>query len=90
VINPAILVEVTSRSTEDYDRGEKARHYKLLPSLRAILIVSHREREITVFSRAGDGFDERVVRTGERLRLASPALDVAVDDIYQGVVLDPE
>jgi Uma2 family endonuclease len=41
VVNPVVLVEVTSRSTEDYDRGEKLRQYQLLPSVRDILIVSH-------------------------------------------------
>ncbi len=30
VVNPAFLVEVTSPSTEEYDRGEKLRHYKQL------------------------------------------------------------
>ncbi len=89
-INPAIVLEVTSRSTEDYDRGEKTSHYKQIPSLRAILIVSHRRRQLTVVARTDDGFDVREVRSGERLRLASPALDVAVDDVYRGIALDPE
>lgn len=43
IVNPILLVEVTSPSTEEYDRGEKTRHFKLLPSLREILIVSHAE-----------------------------------------------
>lgn len=89
-LNPAIVVEVTSRSTEDYDRGEKTSHYKQLPSLQAIVIVSHRRRQITVLVRTGEGFDEREVRAGERLRLASPELDLAVDDVYRGVELEPE
>lgn len=42
VTNPTLLVEVTSPSTEDYDRGEKLRHYKHLGSLKAVLFVSHR------------------------------------------------
>ncbi len=89
VINPAIVVEVTSRSTEDYDRGEKTSHYKQIPSLQAILIVSHRRRQITLVVRTDDGFDVRDVRSGERVRLVSPALDLAVDDVYRGVELDP-
>ena len=42
VVNPTLLVEVTSPSTEDYDRGEKLSQYKQLPSLRAVLLVAHR------------------------------------------------
>ncbi len=48
VTNPSLLVEVTSPSTEDYDRGEKLRHYKSISSVREIVIVSHREPRMTV------------------------------------------
>ena len=86
--NPALVVEVTSRSTEDYDRGEKLSHYKQLDSLQAALIVSHRRRQITVVSRTASGFEVREFRSGEHLHLQSPALDLAVDDVYAGVQLD--
>lgn len=88
--NPAIVVEVTSRSTEDYDRGEKLSHYKQLASLQAVLVVSHRRRQLTVIARTADGFDVHEVRSGERLRLQTPALDLALDDIYAGVQLDAD
>src|SRR5688572_26967545 len=37
VTNPTLLVEVTSNSTEDYDRGEKLSHYQQCPSVQAVL-----------------------------------------------------
>lgn len=52
VTNPRVLVEVTSDGTEDYDRGEKLAQYQRIPSLEAVLIVSHREPRIEVWSRA--------------------------------------
>src|SRR5688500_12791435 len=58
VTNPSILVEVTSRSTEDYDRSDKLSHYKQIPSLRAVLFVSHRMRRVTVVERAAAGWVE--------------------------------
>lgn len=48
VINPTVLVEVTSPSSERRDRGAKLEHYKQIPSLRAVVIVSHRERLVEV------------------------------------------
>ena len=51
VTNPRILVEVTSDSTEDYDRGEKLAHYQQIPTLEAVVIVSRREPRIEVWSR---------------------------------------
>src|SRR5215471_2519866 len=43
VLNPVVVVEVTSPSSEEYDRGEKLEHYKQIPSLREVVLVSHRE-----------------------------------------------
>lgn len=45
-LNPMILLEVTSKSSEEYDTGEKLGYYKTIPSLREVIIVSHRERRI--------------------------------------------
>lgn len=36
ICNPTLVVEVTSRSTEDYDRGEKLSHYQQCPSVQSI------------------------------------------------------
>jgi Uma2 family endonuclease len=52
VTNPRLLVEVTSDSTEAYDRGEKLEHYKQIPSLEAVVIISHREPRAEVWSRS--------------------------------------
>jgi len=53
-LNPVVLVEVTSDSSEEYDTGLKRELYSTIPSLRDYVIVSHRERRITVYSRSGD------------------------------------
>jgi len=87
--NPALVVEVTSRSTEDYDRGDKLSHYKQLPSLEAVLFVSHRAVRVSVVERRGGAWVEREHRSGERVVLAHPAIDVAVDDLYAGIALEP-
>jgi Uma2 family endonuclease len=89
ITNPTLLVEVTSKSTEDYDRGDKLSHYKQIPSLRAVLFVSHRKRSITRVERTATGWDEREYRAGEMLTLETPTLAFAVDDVYEGIALDP-
>ena len=90
--NPTVLVEVTSRSTEDDDRCHKLSHYKELPSLRAVLFVSHRTRCVTVVERTESDprrWDERESRGGETIALTSPAITIAVDELYEGIALDP-
>lgn len=89
LVNPTVLVEVTSRSTEDYDRGNKLGHYKLLPSLRAVLLVSHRSRLITVVQRTATGWEELEFRSGSVVELREPRLPLAVDAVYEGIDLDP-
>ncbi len=88
VINPTLLVDVTSDSTEDYDRGEKLNHYKQCPSVRAVLLISHRRQQVTVFVRASDGWIQSEHRAGERVELPDPALSFDVDELYAGIRLE--
>jgi Uma2 family endonuclease len=64
VTNPALIVEVLSRSTEEYDSGDKFEHYKTFPSLREYVLVSHRARSVEVRSRGEDGWRTTVVQEG--------------------------
>jgi len=86
--NPSLLVEVTSKSTEDYDRGEKLNHYQQCPSLHAVLFVSHRRPQATVVSRNGAEWDAAEYRPSERVAIAALALDFSVDELYAGIALD--
>ena len=89
VTNPSILVEVTSNSTEDYDRGEKLKHYKSLSSVQEILIVSHREPRVTIHRRESDAhWAVGESKSGESVRLASASVTLAIDDIYRGGLED--
>ena len=83
VTNPVLLVEVTSPSTEDYDRGEKLRNYKELPALREVLVVSHAGPMLELHRR-GEGETWAVLRAGAggSVELASVGVSIAVDDVY--------
>src|SRR5438045_8008332 len=78
VTNPTLIIEVLSRSTEEYDAGDKFEHYKTLPSLRQYVLVSHRERAVEVWTRGeADEWRSATVREGEIAELAIKArLDV--------------
>jgi Uma2 family endonuclease len=64
ITNPAVIIEVLSRSTEEYDSGDKFEHYKSCSSLREYVLVSHRERSVEVRSREEDGWRSAVVQEG--------------------------
>jgi Uma2 family endonuclease len=77
ITNPTVIVEVLSRSTEEYDSGDKFEHYKAFPSLREYVLVSYRERSVEVRSRGEDGWRTTVVHEGAIAELSIGArLDV--------------
>ena len=82
VTNPRVVVEVTSDGTERYDRGEKLDHYRKIPSLEAVVVVSHRERLVEVWTRSGDEWSSVEARTGERAAVGPIECDLDVDAIY--------
>lgn len=55
VTNPTLIVEVLSDSSEAYDRGDKFRHYRNLPSLQAYLLLSQYRIQAELFLRQPDG-----------------------------------
>ncbi len=54
VVNPRVLVEVLSDSTEGYDRGKKFEHYRQIASLQEYLLVSQKEPRLEHFVRQPD------------------------------------
>jgi Uma2 family endonuclease len=88
VTNPSLVVEVLSRSTEDYDRGEKREHYQRIPSLKEYVLVSQDRRRVEVFARsAGGAWDHHVYQSGESFQLPSVNVLLAVDELYRAAGL---
>jgi Uma2 family endonuclease len=55
LLNPALVVEVLSPSTESYDRGAKFALYRLVESLREYLVVHQNRRKVEYYSKQDDG-----------------------------------
>ena len=90
VTNPILLVEVTSPSTEDYDRTEKLKSYQRVPSLREVLIVSHREPWLQLHRREASGtWSVFNARAGEALQLESIHGGLDVDQVYRDRLEEP-
>jgi Uma2 family endonuclease len=87
VINPVVLVEVLSDSTEAYDRGEKFAHYRRIPSLKEYVLVSQQHRRIEVFRRNEDNtWTLHEAGPGTSAKLTSVGCELAVDDVYDGAL----
>lgn len=55
LLNPSVVIEVLSPSTEAYDRGLKSAQYRSVPSLGEYVLVSQTEPRVEVYRRQGEG-----------------------------------
>lgn len=83
-VNPTVLLEVTSDSSEEYDTGDKLAAYQTIPTLRDVILVSHRERRVTIYRRdAAGAWVRRVAMAGGRVAIESVGAELIVDAIYR-------
>ena len=93
LVNPILIVEVLSDSTEQRDRGEKWLAYWEIETLRAYLLIHQDRRLIEVRTRDGDGkiWNEiHVVGLENALKLINPACEVLLAEIYEDVEFDTD
>ena len=85
-VNPTVLFEVLSPTTECYDPGIKADHYRQIDSLVAHAFVSQQEPKIEVLTRAGEAW-QSTSATGlaGSILIPGPNVTVALADMYEGV-----
>jgi Uma2 family endonuclease len=81
-LNPTLVVEITSPSTQDYDRGEKLRYYQQIESLRAVLLVAHDRSALELWERSDAGWRQTLAGAGQSLELPAIGCMLAVDDVY--------
>jgi len=83
-INPTIVFEVLSKSTESYDRGKKAENYRQLESLKAYVLVSQISPHIEIYERHGDGFWFLTEAKGldQELPIKSLGLKLPLAEVY--------
>ena len=82
VTNPKVVVEVLSRGTADYDRGEKREHYQRIASLEAIVIVNHESEQIELWVREGGDWNHASFGAGESVPLPNIGCLIDVDEVY--------
>jgi Uma2 family endonuclease len=89
LLNPMLVVEVLSETTENYDRGKKFERYRKIGSLREYLLISQDRAHIEHFVRHDDGnwLMSDVSGLGAIVELSSVKCELALADIYAKVEL---
>jgi Uma2 family endonuclease len=89
VLNPILIVEVLSPSTADYDRQNKFRIYRSIPSFSEYLLVEQDEAFVERYSKQTQGwlFNE-FKGLEESISLDSVGMELPMAEIYRGVVFE--
>jgi Uma2 family endonuclease len=85
VLNPLVIVEVLSPSTEAYDRGKKFEMYRTVESLREYLLIHQDRRHVEHYSKQDDGSWLLREHSGTEATVVISRLDVRIPlaDLYE-------
>ena len=86
LLNPTVVVEVLSPSTETYDRGEKFEHYQQIASLKEYVLISQDKIRVEHYHRQETGWMQTEFRGLEDvLSLLSIGYELRLQDVYRRV-----
>jgi Uma2 family endonuclease len=87
LLNPTVIIEVLSPSTEAYDRGKKFELYRSLDSLREYIMVSSDRIQIERYSRQAEGkwLLTAASRLEDTIELESAGCALSLADVYERV-----
>ena len=86
LLNPTVIVEVLSPSTETYDRVEKFEHYQHIASLKDYILISQDKVHIEHYCRQGSGWLQTEFQGLEAvLPLLSIGCELRLQDVYRRV-----
>ncbi|MEB3190255.1 MAG: Uma2 family endonuclease [Snowella sp.] len=89
ILNPTVIIEVLSRSTSDYDRGDKFKFYRSIPTFQEYWLIDQYQIQVDQYYKTDE--TAWLYRTYENLEdtMRSPTLDLemAIQTIYEDVTL---
>lgn len=91
LINPTILIEILSPSTERYDRGLKFQNYRTIPSLQDYMLIAQDSAHLEHYTRheTNQWILTEVSGLDRSLAIASLAITLALADVYEQIDLPP-
>lgn len=86
-VNPSLIIEVLSDSTEAFDRGDKFSYYKSIESFTEYLLIAQHRPHVSQFVKHGDGFwmNLEFNDLSETVELKSVPCRLFLSAIYRGV-----
>jgi Uma2 family endonuclease len=91
LLNPKVILEVLSKTTESYDRGAKFEHYRTLASLTDYVLVAQDRPHVEHFSRQGENrwLLTEITEPSGALELTTLGCTLLLAEIYDRVRIEP-
>ena len=87
---PVVVIEVLSPSTAYIDKGRKLDFYRACLSIEEYVLIDSERVHVEVYRRAGAFMHYFAVGPGDTFDLTSIAVQISVDDLYQGIEFPPD
>jgi Uma2 family endonuclease len=91
IVNPMVIIEVLSKSTQRYDRGDKFTAYRTIPTFQEYVLLDQTQMRVEQFYKTGKKqwalreYDEE----DESIALASVPFQIDLEDLYSKVKFEP-
>jgi len=85
VLNPKVMVEVSSPSRESDDQGAKLDCYKTIASVDLVILVAQERHQVTVYRRQSDGGFARVSYDAGTIELPEIGCSLPIAEIYENL-----
>ena len=91
LLNPTLVVEVTSPSSIDYDRGTKRKLYGDVPSIAAYLVIDQHRALVELYTRIETGWQlQCFADLDDVVPLEALDCDLPLREIYRDIAFEPE
>src|SRR5216684_4678402 len=87
LVNPTVVIEVLSPTTEKRDRRAKFKTYKTLPSVQEYVLIGSEYKAIEVHRREGHFWKEQHYYEGDLVELKSLGISFSFDEVYRRIRL---
>jgi Uma2 family endonuclease len=86
ILYPVLVIEVLSKSTQAFDRGEKFTDYQTCPTLKEYVLIHQNQRKIECYRREESGiWTEQMYGVGDEVEFRSVNYRGLIEDIYHKV-----
>ncbi len=90
VLNPSLIVEVLSKSTQNYDQGDKFFYYRSIPQFQEYILISQDQYYVMQFNKTQKGkwLLSEYMGVNSILSLNSVEFQISFPELYENVIFD--